>query len=286
MRRSFLAKVMLPLLFIVATFIVAFLFVYLSGSLSVELLGGNRSYDAPSTLPPPALGTPLAPFEQMNPVVIAAINAPQSGYDNNVNARLFNLDTAPIGAYLPRSGNRAFALIEPTPYPTPFPYPTTPPLPDPGIPNNLPTLDPNPMTDDDTGRILPNAYIGGNCAPSGLPVDGVLTQRYHRYHPAIDIGVRSGTPVIATHSGQVIYADWSPVGYGYLVILQSGAFVTYYAHNTSFNVVVGQNVGKGSILAWSGSTGNSTGPHVHYETRLNDLTLDPLTFSSRGYGTC
>ncbi|MEL7235367.1 MAG: M23 family metallopeptidase, partial [Chloroflexota bacterium] len=70
------------------------------------------------------------------------------------------------------------------------------------------------------------------------------------------------------------------------VILQSGAFITYYAHNTSFNVEPGQAVGKGSIIAWSGNTGNSTGPHVHYETRLNDIPVDPLTFDNRGYYSC
>ncbi|MEL6306798.1 MAG: M23 family metallopeptidase, partial [Chloroflexota bacterium] len=79
---------------------------------------------------------------------------------------------------------------------------------------------------------------------------------------------------------------WSTVGYGYLVIVQNDIFITYYAHNNSFNVTTGDFVGQGSIIAWSGSTGNSTGPHVHYETRLNDIPLDPLSFSSRGYPSC
>jgi murein DD-endopeptidase MepM/ murein hydrolase activator NlpD len=95
-----------------------------------------------------------------------------------------------------------------------------------------------------------------------------------------------GTPVIATHSAQVIFAGWSDIGYGYLVILQSGPYITYYAHNTSFNVTEGQYVGAGSIISWSGSTGNSSGPHVHYETRINDIPVDPLTFGNRGYSTC
>src|SRR5690606_40058231 len=62
---------------------------------------------------------------------------------------------------------------------------------------------------------------------------------------------------LATHSGQVIFADWSDVGYGYLVIIQNSQFITYYAHNTSFNVNSGDFVGRGSVVAWSGSTGNS-----------------------------
>src|SRR5262249_47853807 len=102
----------------------------------------------------------------------------------------------------------------------------------------------------------------------------------------IDIGVPLGTPVLATQSGQVTFADWSPVGYGNLVIIQNGNFITYYAHNTSFNVIIGQTVRKGSVIAFSGSTGNSSGPHVHYETRIDDVPVDPLTFESRGYPSC
>ena len=146
----------------------------------------------------------------------------------------------------------------------------------------LPTV--SQSTDAENARILP--YNTGNCAPTGLPLDGILTQRFHRYHSGIDIGVPSNTPVLATHSGQVTFADWSDIGYGYLVIIQNAQFITYYAHNTSFNVNSGDLVGQGSIVAWSGSTGNSSGPHVHYETRINDIPVDPLTFSSRGYQSC
>jgi murein DD-endopeptidase MepM/ murein hydrolase activator NlpD len=150
----------------------------------------------------------------------------------------------------------------------------------------IPTVEPavSGATGADNLRILP--YNAGNCAPTGLPVDGILTQRFHRYHSGVDLGIPLNTPVIATHSGQVIFADWSEVGYGYLVIIQNSQFITYYAHNTSFNVNSGDFIGQGSIIAWSGSTGNSTGPHVHYETRINDIPVDPLTFSSRGYQSC
>ncbi|MBN1562907.1 MAG: M23 family metallopeptidase, partial [Anaerolineae bacterium] len=63
-------------------------------------------------------------------------------------------------------------------------------------------------------------------------------------------------------------------------------FITYYAHLTEFNVVEGQIVGRGSLIGWTGSTGNSTGPHVHYEIRINDTPVDPLTFEARGYPSC
>jgi len=68
--------------------------------------------------------------------------------------------------------------------------------------------------------------------------------------------------------------------------LQSGPYTTYYGHNTSFNVIEGQWVGAGSIIAWSGTTGNSTGPHIHYEIRINDIPVDPLTFDNRGFPSC
>jgi murein DD-endopeptidase MepM/ murein hydrolase activator NlpD len=194
---------------------------------------------------------------------------------------LYQADIQPVGAYLPRTGNTAFELIPATPFPTPLPYPTSPPLPLPPLPE-VATL--SPFNADGTVRVLP--YGGTACAPAGNPVDGVLTQRFHAYHSGIDLGVPLGTPVLATHSGTVSYADWSEIGYGYLVVIQNETFITYYAHNISFNVSVGQAIGKGSIIAWSGSTGNSSGPHVHYETRINDVPVDPLTFEARGYTTC
>jgi murein DD-endopeptidase MepM/ murein hydrolase activator NlpD len=151
------------------------------------------------------------------------------------------------------------------------------------VPNQiLPT--PSIFGPDGTPLTLP--YAGDSCAPAGMPVEGILTQRFHYYHSGIDIAAPLGTPILATHSGRVIFADWSEFGYGYLIILQNGAYITYYAHQTAFNVSLDYLVGKGSIIGWSGSTGNSTGPHVHYETRINDVPVDPLTFESRGYGTC
>lgn len=201
-----------------------------------------------------------------------------------------NLTPPPIGAYLPRTGLSQFSLRTPTPLPTvPVLVPTTPPL----LTTLLPQFDAGLITATPFGVIDPLnpptivAYVAGTeCAPQGLPVAGLLTQRFHRWHTGIDIGVPLGTPVVATHSGQVIFAGWSEIGYGYLVIIQSGAFITYYAHLTKFNVEVGQTVGRGSIIAWSGSTGNSTGPHVHYETRLNDVPQDPFAFEGYGYASC
>lgn len=221
-------------------------------------------------------GTPIVAFSQVNPAIIDVLNFAPTNF--GVQA-LDIYSVQPVGAYLPRSGELNFSITEPTAIPSPLPYPTAAPLPlTPSALGVLPTLVP------DDRRTL--AYGGDACAPSGRPVEGVLTQRFHAYHGGIDIGVPFNTPVIATHSGTVTHATWSTIGYGYLVVIENEPFTTYYAHNTSFNVRQGQRVGKGSVIAWSGSTGNSTGPHVHYETRIDNVTVDPSTFESRGYASC
>ncbi len=258
--------------------------VYLAGLISVR----DESvrfvpFDMPTAVPP-LPGTPVAPFAQLNPSIVEFLNARQPNY-GAAPLDALGPEVKSVGAFLPRMGNTLFTFTEPTLLPTPLPYPTSPPLPLPGLSEViLPTV--SLFNEDGTLRVVPYDQNAVECAPEGIPVDGVLTQRYHLYHSGIDIGSGLGTPVIATHSGQVIFAGWSDIGYGYLVILQSGTFITYYAHNTSFNVSEGQFIGKGSVVAWSGSTGNSTGPHVHYETRINDIPVDPLTFGRRAYPTC
>lgn len=232
------------------------------------------------TAVPPLPGTPIARFYGLDPGIASVLAAEPGLY--GVPA-LEVLSIQPVGAYLPASGSTQFDLIPPTALPTPLPYPTSPPLPLPTLPDQpLPT----PERPDAVSTSSSQPYGGRACAPSGRPVEGVLSQRFHAYHLGVDVAVPTGTAVRATHSGTVIYAGWSDIGYGYLVIIQNENFITYYAHNTSFNVSLSQQVGKGSIIAWSGSTGNSSGPHVHYETRINDIPVDPNGFEARGYPTC
>jgi murein DD-endopeptidase MepM/ murein hydrolase activator NlpD len=237
------------------------------------------------TVEPPLPGTPVTRFFQLDTDLVDYLEESQPSYAA-VPLDALRLDLPAVGAYLPRTGATQFEFVAPTPLPTPLPYPTSPPLPLPYVPRVVvPTV--APLTLDGIPRTMPyEVSEDENCAPEGRPVEGILTQRFHPYHVGIDLGVDLGTPVLATHSGQVTFAGWSEIGYGYLVILQSGPYITYYAHNTSFNISEGQYVGKGSIIAWSGSTGNSSGPHVHYETRINDVPVDPLTFENRGYPTC
>jgi murein DD-endopeptidase MepM/ murein hydrolase activator NlpD len=119
---------------------------------------------------------------------------------------------------------------------------------------------------------------------SGLvwPVSGPVTSgfgmRWGRMHTGIDIAVPTGTAVQASASGIVVSAGWNG-GYGLLVVIDhGGGLATAYAHNSSLLVGVGQAVEQGETVALSGSTGHSTGPHVHYEVRVNGVPVDPLLY--------
>jgi murein DD-endopeptidase MepM/ murein hydrolase activator NlpD len=114
------------------------------------------------------------------------------------------------------------------------------------------------------------------------PVSGPVTSgfgvRWGRMHEGIDIAVPSGTPVGAAASGTVIFAGWMS-GYGNLVAIDHGnGLSTAYGHNSSLVVSVGQTVSAGTLIAYSGSTGHSTGPHVHFEVRVNGTPVDPLGY--------
>lgn len=116
----------------------------------------------------------------------------------------------------------------------------------------------------------------------GWPVSGPVTSsygvRWGRMHEGIDIAVGEGTPVHAAAAGTVIYAGWMG-GYGNLVVVDHGnGLSTAYAHNSSLAVAVGQSVAAGGVVSYSGNTGNSTGPHVHFEVRMNGSAVDPLGY--------
>lgn len=113
--------------------------------------------------------------------------------------------------------------------------------------------------------------------PSGRPVGGVLTQEFHPGHNGLDFGVVVGTPIESTMDGKVTYAGWNNQGYGNLVIVENGDYKTYYAHLSSIPVSVGDSVAAGSTIGLSGNTGNSTGPHLHYEIRKNNVPIDPTS---------
>ena len=95
----------------------------------------------------------------------------------------------------------------------------------------------------------------------------------------IDIANDIGTPIVAAADGVVVDSGWNSGGYGYMVDLDHGnGIVTRYAHNSRNAVSVGQVVKKGQLIAYMGSTGFSTGPHVHYEVRVNGKAVNPDRF--------
>jgi murein DD-endopeptidase MepM/ murein hydrolase activator NlpD len=97
-------------------------------------------------------------------------------------------------------------------------------------------------------------------------------------HEGIDIAVPTGTPVAAAAAGTIIHAGWMG-GYGNLVVIDhGGGLSTAYGHNSSVAVGYGQPVAQGQIIAYAGSTGNSTGPHVHFEVRVGGTPADPLAY--------
>lgn len=99
-------------------------------------------------------------------------------------------------------------------------------------------------------------------------------------HPAIDIGGSIGNAIFATDSGVVVYSGWSDYGYGYLIVIDHGnGWQSAYAHLSAVSVSCGQSVGQGNVIGALGSTGNSTGPHLHFELVINGTKVNPLDFA-------
>ena len=126
----------------------------------------------------------------------------------------------------------------------------------------------------------------GTGAPSASgfiwPVNGTVVSgfgwRWGRMHEGIDISASTGTPIWAAAAGIVIHAGWLG-GYGNLVVVDHGnGLATAYAHASAILVGVGQQVSQGETLSLVGSTGNSSGPHLHFEVRVNGAAVDPLFY--------
>jgi murein DD-endopeptidase MepM/ murein hydrolase activator NlpD len=124
----------------------------------------------------------------------------------------------------------------------------------------------------------------GTPSAAGLvwPVNGPVVSgygmRWGRMHEGIDIAAGLGTPIRAAAAGTVIHAGWLG-GYGNLVVLDHGdGLATAYAHASAILVGVGQSVAQGETVSLVGSTGNSTGPHLHFEVRVNGTAVDPLLY--------
>ena len=136
----------------------------------------------------------------------------------------------------------------------------------------------------DGGGYVMQSFGGGMSWPVSGPITSEFGWRTHpifgsqRFHSGLDIGSDYGVPICAAASGVVIEAGWIG-GYGNTVMIEHGSgVVTLYGHNESLAVSVGQSVNQGDVVAYCGSTGNSTGPHCHFEVRLNGEPVSPWDY--------
>lgn len=127
--------------------------------------------------------------------------------------------------------------------------------------------------------------------PGGYPAPGTISSHYgsradpingsRAFHSGIDVSCVSGSEIRATADGVVSHSGWANKS-GYVVVLEHGCgFSTIYAHNKSNFVKVGQSVKRGDIIGYVGSTGKSTGPHVHYEIWKNGKSINPFEYLNR-----
>ena len=121
--------------------------------------------------------------------------------------------------------------------------------------------------------------------PSIWPTTGVVTSPYglrwggSDFHPGIDIANDMGTAIVATADGVVDFAGWNAGGYGNMVDIDHGnGIMTRYGHASQVVVSAGQQVKRGQLIAYMGSTGFSTGPHVHYEVIINGQRVNPISY--------
>jgi murein DD-endopeptidase MepM/ murein hydrolase activator NlpD len=119
---------------------------------------------------------------------------------------------------------------------------------------------------------------GGWAWPADGPVTSGFGHRWGRLHAGIDIGAPTGAPIVAAKDGVVSYAGVMG-GYGNIIVIDhGGGMTTRYAHQSRLGAGVGQSVSAGEQVGYIGSTGNSTGPHLHFEVRINDQPQDPIGY--------
>lgn len=136
-----------------------------------------------------------------------------------------------------------------------------------------------------TRNVTTADWVRANSAPNIWPVEGPITGSFGEridpfngegaFHSGVDIAVPYGTPILAPADGVVVFAD-TLGGYGRSILVDHGrGITTRYGHLASFAVVAGQHVRRGDILGYVGLSGRSTGPHLHYEVRINDTPVNP-----------
>ncbi len=126
----------------------------------------------------------------------------------------------------------------------------------------------------------PNAGAVAGTGRFVWPIGGVITQRFVWYHKGTDIAAGFGTPILAADAGRVVTAGWPDnTGYGNRVMIDHGnGFETLYGHMARIDVTAGQTVNRGDRIGLEGSTGRSTGPHLHFEIRKGGVAVNPLDY--------
>jgi murein DD-endopeptidase MepM/ murein hydrolase activator NlpD len=123
--------------------------------------------------------------------------------------------------------------------------------------------------------------VSARALTSGFGMRGHPLLGGRRAHSGIDLAAPTGSPIVATSDGLVSWADWAG-GYGIAVAVEhGGGYQTRYAHMSRVNVAPGQQVRKGDVIGYVGSTGMSTGPHLHYEVRVNGQAINPVPMLGR-----
>lgn len=128
------------------------------------------------------------------------------------------------------------------------------------------------QTTPDAGTVLASGQFA-------WPTSGRITSNFVWYHPGVDIANKSGPDVLAADSGRVIIAGW-PDNYGYgnrIMIDHGNGYKTLYAHLSRMSVIIGQTVNRGDVVGKMGSTGRSTGTHLHFEVSYNGSKINPLS---------
>ena len=133
----------------------------------------------------------------------------------------------------------------------------------------------------------PAAAASASASAAGMiwPVQGVITSGFGPralgggFHPGLDIAAPEGTPIAAAMGGVVTFAGWNDGGYGNFVILDNGGGInTAYAHQSQIAVSAGETVSQGETIGYVGTTGFSTGPHLHFEVRVDGTAQNPLNY--------
>ena len=128
-------------------------------------------------------------------------------------------------------------------------------------------------------QITPDA---GTVVASGnfvWPTQGIITQAFYWYHPGVDIANPAAPNILAADSGRIVAVGWDATGYGNRIIIDHGnGMQTLYGHMSAFYVTLGQSISRGSAIGRMGSTGRSTGTHLHFEIHQNGIRLNPLNY--------